>query len=366
MRQIHGRLARRQRPTTPRGLSHESRSRSASGSDASDGQSGPLKTTGSIARAASEFQQAPHHRNTKAATLSLIAAHGSESGHHLTKEKVQAACAAWKDLKPNTRHDYGKRLREFLVWMEDNRRAPKGIRYAVPKFPCPAHRTTKATDEEIRQLLAHATPGLRFFLLLCIDLGIRHSTASRMTLSNYDPKLKCLHFTTKNNTHQSLPITERIAEILERLQGQDSNAPIIKLLEAGNGWARRMGTTPMLYKQWYTLKRFLGIREELTIHDLRRTLAEDVWLSTHDLRLAQTQLGHKNISTTARYLANKINLEQLRPVLDSVGALRATRGREQKGGQEQDAAKRPSQRAFDPGQAELRNQRLAAMKGQQP
>jgi hypothetical protein len=47
--------------------------------------------------------------------------------------------------------------------------------------------------------------GLRFFLRLCGDLGIRHRTAARMTLENWQPVTRSLTFTTKRNVHQTLP-----------------------------------------------------------------------------------------------------------------------------------------------------------------
>lgn len=167
--------------------------------------------------------------------------------------------------------------------------------------------------------------------MLCADLGIRHRTAARMCLANYDAPTRSLRFTTKGNTHQTLPVTAAIAETLDALpKYSDRNEPIINLLRADAAPGHRPGKNPRMLKQWTKLKERLGIRPELRIHDLRRTLAEDVWEATHDLRTVQAQLGHRSPTTTARYLANRIQLQDLQPVLRKVQQMREQRATPQR------------------------------------
>jgi len=323
MREIHGRLARPGRPSPPCRVPNRSQSPRAPSRDAGSGK--PQQAAGSIARAAAEFQQAQKHNpNTKAALRALVAAHGSESGHQLTAAKVQAVCAEWRGFSQHTRSTYSKCLRRFLTYLEEIGEAPKAIARAVPRIHAPTYRTVIATDAERDSLLAGADPALRFFLRLCGDLGIRHRTAARMTLANYDPATRALRFTTKNHTHQTLPVTAAIADtITALLPGSDKHIPIVALLHTG----RAMGQNPRLLKRWWALKKKLGIRPELRIHDLRRTVAEDLWEATHDLRPIQAQLGHRSISTTARYLANRLQLQDLQPVLLKLQAMREARKR---------------------------------------
>ncbi len=326
MRQIHGRLARLARATTPGSLPHEDRSRSAPRENASSRESKPQATTGSVARAASEFQQAQRHNpNITAALRSLVAQCGSQCTQDLTTAQVQKAANDWKKHGQHTRSTYSKCLRRFLRWLEELHAAPPTINRAIARIPPPSLRAVIATDEERTALLRAADPALQFFLALCSDLGLRHRTAMRITISNYDRALRCLSFTTKGNTHQTLPVTEQIAEQIEQLIGAraDRNTPIVKLLHTG----RALGQQPRMLKRWWKLKEQLGIREELRIHDLRRTMAEDVWQATHDLRQVQAQLGHRSIATTAKYLASKLQLEELRPVLSAVATLRAQRSK---------------------------------------
>ncbi len=125
--------------------------------------------------------------------------------------------------------------------------------------------------------------------------------------------------------HQTLPVSAAIAEVIEKLpSGIDRQEPIVNLLRKHRP-GTQPGPAPRFTKQWKALKKRAGIRVELRIHDLRRTLAEDVWNATHDLRAVQAQLGHRSPTTTARYLADRITLQDLKPILRKVQQLRTLR-----------------------------------------
>jgi site-specific recombinase XerD len=324
VRQIHGRLARLERQTPSRRLPHEKRSRGPSEAHAFHCK--PHATSGTIARAAAEFQQAQKHNPNIAASLrSLVAQQGSRTPASLDAAKVQAAAAAWAEFAPDTKATYSKCLRRFLRWLEETGAAPKTISHAVPKFHQPPARGIVATDDERARLLAAAKPHLRFFLLLCSEIGLRHRTAARISLAHYDRNTRSLRFLTKGNVFQTLPVTDAIAQVIESFpEPANRDTPIIKLLHQSRR-GQQLGSKPRLGKAWNSLKDQLGIRAELHIHDLRRTVAEDVWDATMDIRLVQAQLGHRSPVTTVRYLANKVQLADLQPVIAKVQAMRAAR-----------------------------------------
>ncbi len=125
--------------------------------------------------------------------------------------------------------------------------------------------------------------------------------------------------------HQTLPVSAAIAEVIEKLPpGIDRQKPIVNPLRKHRP-GQQPGPAPRFTKQWKALKKRAGIRPELRIHDLRRTVAEDVWDATLDLRAVQAQLGHQSPTTTARYLANRIALQDLKPILRKVQQLRTLR-----------------------------------------
>lgn len=325
MRQIHGRLDRFARPQAASSVPDRSRSHRAPGGDASVEK--PPAATGTIARAVADYQQA-HRKNPNAAAAlqALVAAHGSETPANLDAAKISQVTQGWTGKKQHTRANYSKALRSFLRHLEETADAPKAINRTVARVNQPSPRGVVATDDERERMLAAATPRLRFFLLLCGDLGIRHRTATRIALENWHPLTRSLSFTTKGNVHQTLPVTDAIADMIHALPaGSSDTTPIVTLLRPPKQEGHPPGKAPRFLKAFNKLKEQLGIRADLHIHDLRRTAAEDVWEATKDIRMVQAQLGHRSPITTVRYLANKVQLQDLQPVIAKVEAMRAAR-----------------------------------------
>ena len=121
-------------------------------------------------------------------------------------------------------------------------------------------------------------------------------------------------------------MTDEIREVLESFpKGTDTHTPIVNLLRPPKQPGHPPGKNPRFLKAFNKLKAELGIRDELHIHDLRRTCAEDVWEATKDIRLVQSMLGHRSPITTIRYLANKVSLQDLQPVVAKLENLRRAR-----------------------------------------
>ncbi len=186
-----------------------------------------------------------------------------------------------------------------------------------------------ATDEERDLLLNNCSPRMHFFLLLCADMGLRHRTATRIALGNFDRHTRSLTFTTKGNVHQTLPVPNHIAAIFNAMpEDTPRDIPLINFLRTQHDGGNQPGKNPRLYRSWVKLKHKLGIRPELRVHDLRRTLAEDVWNATKDIRVVQAQLGHRSPTTTARYLANRVGLDDLSEAMQRVEMLREQRSQD--------------------------------------
>lgn len=253
--------------------------------------------------------------------------HGGLHPPELTLHMIEGIVGSWrKRFAQHTRSNYTKCLRRFLRWIVLNASANPTLPDVVPKIHQPQPRLTIATDAERRQLLEAATPALRFFILLCSELGLRHRTAAHITPRNYNPHLRAITFKTKGDVQQTLPVTAAIAEVFAALPSTaHPDTPVVNLLRSSNPASHTPGKNPRFTKQWTKLKQQLGIRADLRIHDLRRTVAEDVWSATHDIRAVQAQLGHRSPITTARYLADRIDLQDLQPVLQKVQQLRALR-----------------------------------------
>src|SRR5208337_405794 len=72
-----------------------------------------------------------------------------------------------------------------------------------------------------------------------------------------------------------------------------------------------------LTKKLAALKLKAGVTNQGTIHDLRRTCARELYDKTHDLRLVQQLLGHRNLSSTLAYIGITTT-EDLREALAAI------------------------------------------------
>ena len=120
--------------------------------------------------------------NTAAALKSITSQFGTHQVSQLTLGQVEIIEATWASHSQHTKKNYAQALRRFLRWCEETQHAPKLSR-AVRSIRAPSPRAITAHNRERDRLLTSASPRLRFFLLLCADLGLRHRTATRIALT---------------------------------------------------------------------------------------------------------------------------------------------------------------------------------------
>jgi len=158
---------------------------------------------------------------------------------------------------------------------------------------------------------------MRLFLHLAVDLALRHGTILRLTPAAWSKANDAITFVTKNQVQQTLPLTPEVRALLEL-----APAPGLQAVQQLKGSSKPV-TPEVIERAWQKLKAAAQANPQLTIHDLRRTAAEQAWNATHDLRRVQFLLGHASIATTAHYLARRADLSNLR---ETVQAMQDTRG----------------------------------------
>lgn len=150
-----------------------------------------------------------------------------------------------------------------------------------------------------------ASPHLKLWLLLCLDLAIRSGTAEALNSRNYDSATGTLRFSTKMDEKLTLPVTQEIRDILDPLDHNSTLAYVRQLWqrEYEHGPRPENGHgTAALGKQFKELKISLGIDPLLRPHDLRRTTAVRMLRQTYDPRDVQALLGHTSLQSTIYYL----------------------------------------------------------------
>lgn len=276
------------------------------------------RAASTVAQAVAGFTEANAHNSNAVAVCKEIAARlGTLAPRELTALHAVHLVNVWRQ-KYTHGTTYARRgaLVRFLHWLETYHGSPPGVAALVPEIPPPPIRQICVTDAERAAILDAAHIGMRLFIHLCADLGLRHQTALNVTYGGWDKERGTLTFTTKGHRQQTLPLTQEVTAILRWLPdttppGQSIVAAIWPNSLPVNDAARRR----YAQNEWLKLRHQLGLRAELHIHDLRRHAAESMWEVTHDLRKVQAFLGHESPTTTARYLAQRINAADLAPDL---------------------------------------------------
>lgn len=176
--------------------------------------------------------------------------------------------------------------------------------FKLPKVRKPAPRGVVATQEQIAKLLAAAKPAMRLFILLCWQLGLRHSEALAVTPSSYDKDTQTITIRVKGGKLRRIPLTADTEEMIRAAvaAAPDPTEPCVSIFN--NKRVTR------LEKQWWTLCKKAGV-QGIRPHDLRRTVLTDLYNKTHDIRAVQQYAGHSQLVSTTHYLA-PLAEEQLR------------------------------------------------------
>jgi integrase len=175
----------------------------------------------------------------------------------------------------------------------------------VPRHPAARPRSVVATDEEVENLLAHAKPSLKLWLLLCSDLALRSGTAAQARPAHYDAARRELRLTSKKGARLTLPVTAAIEELLNCCDMSNPQPFIWQLRdkERTQRHASEGKSGARIFRvEFNQLRADIGITRRIIAHDLRRTTAVAMLRDTHDIRAVQSLLGHRSLNATIWYL----------------------------------------------------------------
>lgn len=173
------------------------------------------------------------------------------------------------------------------------------LRHAIVKTPRESPRVTQPMQAELARLVACPNMPLRWIILCAADAGLRFATAANIRVC--DTANGRIKRVTKYGAVADLPLTQRLSALLACASiGCEPNDTrrIIDLLEGRP--LRAWNTT--LHERWKRWKKECQVRPEVRIHDLRRSIAHRVYAATSDLRVVQSLLGHRNLTSTLHYL----------------------------------------------------------------
>lgn len=291
------RLARRKRAPSSESLPHEARGHSLRAKAAS-------KKPTPRGEAEKYLRAQPHY--THEAIVAREVSRLAETGHINPAQIL----AKWAKLAPATQHTRAKVLRRILNKIGEEQAAK-----LVPHLRAPEPRGVIASNEEIERLIAAAAPPLRAVLILAADCGLRYAEARNLRPENVDTERRAITFIQKGRRERTIPLTDRAYEFLATAKPLTQSESFVAAFYGREVCSK----LPEIW--WRNLKRKIGVRADLRIHDLRRSLATAAYRKTKDVRLVQQLLGHRSLASTLHYLA-PLDPHHLKPLLEELRAER--------------------------------------------
>ena len=143
------------------------------------------------------------------------------------------------------------------------------------------------TEEEIAKLLKAASPGLKTFILIGLNTGLRKSNILDLSWEDIDGRNGVIHvLKTKSGKSYEIPINDSLKALLQELAKSGTKGKILRL--------------PNVQKEWAKAVKKAGLTD-CRIHTLRHTYASHLVMKGANLFTVSQFLGHSSTKMTARY-----------------------------------------------------------------
>lgn len=133
---------------------------------------------------------------------------------------------------------------------------------------------------------------------ILIETGIRISELTNLSVGDIDMEAKTITVKRKGGQKQSIPINTELAKNIRQLsKGKEMSEPLLMSSFKKRITQRRVG---MLVQGYLKLAGI--IKPNISVHSLRHSFCSRLLEKGVNLKTIQILAGHKNISTTERYL----------------------------------------------------------------
>lgn len=244
---------------------------------------------------------------------------GKIQPQHIVDNDIDRAIVKLATAKPNgarrssvTMNRIKSAYRSFFKWAFDSNRMPCNPAERLCLSKTHSRPTTPITANEINILLEtirqsddiHADRDEALFATYAYT-GTRRSEVLPLTLLDYDHDSGELCFSrTKNGGRQIKIVPSPLADILAKRSHvllREQTPLTHALLFPGKSCEQPMSArhVQVRFDKW---KKLAGIRKALTIHSFRAGFATSLYETTGDIFLVARALGHRDVSTTMRYI----------------------------------------------------------------
>jgi site-specific recombinase XerD len=234
--------------------------------------------TGYVADFARYFRTSPEHLGPEHVRSYLL---------HLVQER-QASWNVYRQVRQAIQFFYRVTLgRDWVVAQVACPKAPKALPVVL------------STDEMARFLGALENPKHRALLMTAYAGGLRLSEVARLRVEDIDAARMVIHVRQgKGRKDRDVMLSPRLLAVLRAYWAKDRPKPY---LFPGRQPERPVSprTVQMVCERALAAS---GLGKHVHMHTLRHSFATHLLEAGTDLRTIQVLLGHRNFSTTARYL----------------------------------------------------------------
>ena len=176
------------------------------------------------------------------------------------------------------------------------------------------------TSQEICKLLAaipvNNGPVARrdhVMFALLLQTGIRLGSLVQLKVGDVDLNRRAMTIAAKGGTEQAVYLNSGLRRLLRAYIKGSGLVGAAPLFPSRNGDHLSHRQVQLRFKHWLDRA---GITRHLTVHSTRHSFAMSLYRQTGDLRLVQTALGHRHVSTTEIYA--RVDDKRLRSALEKL------------------------------------------------
>jgi len=191
-------------------------------------------------------------------------------------------------------------IRSFFKYLEDEDVIKKNPTRNLPLPRIKIKEPEFLQEFEIKKLLKAVKKDKRaeVAIRILVETGVRLSELTNISVGDIDVKSKTLKITRKGNREQILPINDGLNKLLKRfIKNQESQSPLIANRMGGRMTQRRVAFMVQEY-----FKKAKVARAGISVHSCRHSFCVRMLQKKVNLKTIQMLCGHRNISTTERYL----------------------------------------------------------------
>ena len=133
---------------------------------------------------------------------------------------------------------------------------------------------------------------------LLLGTGIRLGSLVKLRAGDVDLKGRSIRIAAKGGVEQRAHFNSSLRRRLQSYIKVSEIDPEDPLFPSRNGGHLSPRQVQLRFKRWLEVA---GVDLKYSVHSIRHTFAMNLYRSTGDLRLVQTALGHKRITTTEIY-----------------------------------------------------------------